>query len=405
MWRHADGERAASCHVPMRFAAARVAAARVALARVAVVLVAAALVAAAAVACGTETTETQAAGAVEILDDAGRSVGVPAGVDAVLGTDPVGTTVLYTLAPDRLAGWNYTLTEAEKAFIPDEYEQLPDLGGWYGKSMTGSVEEILRHDIDVLVMMIGVDDAAIAQAERIEEATGIPVVILDSGLTELEHAYEVLGRALGEEERAAALGAYCREAVDAVAGRAAEIPEAERTTVYYAEGLEGLETDPEGSLHTEVLSLAGGRNVADVQTAPGGSRAAVSLEQVLAWDPELVLVGSNPGADADSYATIRTTKRWGALGAVERGEVYEAPHGPFDWFDRPYSVNRVIGLQWLANLLYPEVFTYDIRERTRQFYELFYHVDVTDEQLDWLLRRGTRDVDGLAPRPLPTPSP
>jgi iron complex transport system substrate-binding protein len=370
-----------------------------------VALVAVAAVAVAAVACGSEAAPTATPTSIEIVDDAGRSVSVPAGVDAVLGTDPVGTTILYTLAPDRLAGWNYTLTETEKAFIPDEYGQLPDLGGWYGKSMTGSVEEILRHDIDVLVMMIGVDEAAIAQAERIEEATRIPVVILDSGLTELEHAYEVLGRALGEEERAATLGAYCREAVDAVAGRAAEIPEAERTTVYYAEGLEGLETDPEGSLHTEVLSLSGGRNVADVQAAPGGSRAAVSLEQVLAWDPQLVLVGSNPGADADSYATIRTTKRWGALGAVERGEVYEAPHGPFDWFDRPYSVNRVIGLQWLANLLYPKVFTYDIRERTRQFYELFYHVDVTDEQLDWLLRRGTRDVDGLTPQPLPTSSP
>jgi iron complex transport system substrate-binding protein len=370
-----------------------------------VLVVAVSLLAVLAAACGSEAAPTAAPSAVEIVDDAGRSVSVPAGADAVLGTDPVGTTVLYTLAPDRLAGWNYTLTEAEKAFIPDEYEQLPDLGGWYGKSMTGSIEEILRHDIDVLVMMIGVDDAAVEQAERIEEATGIPVVILDGALSELEHAYEVLGRALGEQERAATLGAYCREAVDEVAGRAAKIPEAERTTVYYAEGLEGLETDPEGSLHTEVLSLAGGRNVADVPAAPGGSRTAVSLEQVLAWDPQLVVVGSNPGSDADSYETIRTARRWGVLGAVENGEVYEAPHGPFDWFDRPYSVNRVIGLQWFANLLYPGVFTFDIRERTREFYRLFYHVELTGEQLDWLLRRGTRGVDGLAPVPLPTPSP
>lgn len=372
--------------------------------RMLVLVVAVALLAALAAACGSEVAPNSAPSAVEIVDDAGRTVSVPAGADAVLGTDPVGTTVLYTLAPDRLAGWNYTLTEAEKVFIPDEYEQLPDLGGWYGgKSMTGSVEEILRHHIDLLVMMIGVDEAAIAQAERIEEATGIPVVILDSALTELDHAYKVLGGILGEEERAATLGAYCREAVDEVTGRAAEIPEAERVTVYYAEGLEGLETDPEGSLHTEVLSLAGGRNVADVEALPGGSRTPVSLEQVLAWDPELIVVGSNPGSDADSYATIRTAKRWGALAAVENGEVYEAPHGPFDWFDRPYSVNRVIGLQWFANLLYPEVFSYDIRERTREFYELFYHVEVTDEQLEWLLRRATRGVDGLAPRPLPSP--
>jgi len=370
-----------------------------------VLVVAVSLLAVLAAACGSEAAPTAAPSEIEIVDDAGRSVSVPVSADAVLGTDPVATTLLYTLAPDRLAGWNYTLTDTEKAFIPDEYERLPDLGGWYGKSMTGSVEEILRHDIDVLVMMIGVDEAAIAQAERIEEATGIPVVILDSALTELGHAYEALGSALDEEERAAALGEYCREAVAEVAGRAAEIPADERTTVYYAEGLKGLETDPEGSLHTEVLTLAGGRNVADVEALPGGSRTPVSLEQVLAWDPELVVVGGNPGADADSYATIRTAKRWGALAAVQNGEVYEPPHGPFDWFDRPYSVNRVIGLQWFANLLYPEVFTYDIRVRTREFYELFYHVEVTGEQLEWLLRRGARDTDGLAPLPLPSPSP
>jgi len=166
--------------------------------RTLVLVVAVSLLAVLAAACGSEAAPTAAPSEIEIVDDAGRSVSVPVSADAVLGTDPVATTLLYTLAPDRLAGWNYTLTDTEKAFIPDEYERLPDLGGWYGKSMTGSVEEILRHDIDVLVMMIGVDEAAIAQAERIEEATGIPVVILDSALTELGHAYEALGSALDE---------------------------------------------------------------------------------------------------------------------------------------------------------------------------------------------------------------
>ncbi len=352
-------------------------------------------------ACGATAEQTATPADVEIVDDAGRHVVVPAQIDTVFGTDPVGTTVIYTLAPEKMVGWNYTLTPTEKAFMPDEYQRLPDLGGWYGKSVVGSVEELIAHHIDVFVMMIAVDATAAEQAERIEQATGRPVVVLDCALTELDHAYEVLGGLLGEEERAARLGAYCRETVDEVVTQAGEIPEAERTSIYYAEGLKGLETDPQGSIHTEVISLAGGGNIADVPSTQGGGRTPVSLEQVLAWDPDLIIVGSNPGAEIDSYAAIRTARRWASLRAVKSGEVFEAPHGPFDWLDRPYSVNRVIGLQWLAKLLYPGVFTYDIAERAREFYELFYHVPVTDEQLDWLLQRSTRGVDGLTPLPAP----
>lgn len=382
LWRHGDGDGAA----PGRC----------------IMLLVVVLLAAALAACGTTDEQTAVPADVEIVDDAGRQVVVPAEIDKVFGTDPVGTTVIYTLAPEKMAGWNYTLTPTEKAFIPEEYQGLPNLGGWYGKSVVGNVEEILRHDVDLLVMMIGADAAAAEQADRIEQVTGRPVVILDSRLTELDHAYEVLGGLLGEEERAARLGSYCRETVDEVVTQASEIPEAERTSIYYAEGLKGLETDPQGSIHTEVISLAGGRNTADVPSSQGGGRTPVSLEQVLAWDPDLIVVGSNPGAEIDSYAAIRTARRWASLRAVESGEVFEAPHGPFDWIDRPYSVNRVIGLQWFANLLYPGVFTYDIAERAREFYELFYHVPVTDEQLEWLLQRGTRGVDGLTPLPAAT---
>ena len=241
-----------------------------------------ALLAATLAACGATDTQPAGSGDVEIVDSAGRHVLVPAEVDVVFGTDPVATTVLYTLVPEKLAGWNYSLTPVEKEFIPEQYERLPDLGGWYGKNMVGNVEEILRHDVDLLVMMIASDAAAAEQADRIEQATGLPVVVLDGSLTAFDQTYETLGGLLGEEARAARLGGYCRDAVDEVRTRVSDIPEAERTSIYYAEGLKGLETDPEGSVHTEVISLAGGLNVADVPASQSHSRTPVSLEQVLA---------------------------------------------------------------------------------------------------------------------------
>jgi iron complex transport system substrate-binding protein len=71
--------------------------------------------------------------------------------------------------------------------------------------------------------------------------------------------------------------------------------------------------------------------------------------------------------------------------AVREGRVYLAPTAPFGWIDRPPSLNRVIGLKWLAGLFYPDKFPADLRETTRAFYRLFYHVDVSEPELDTLI--------------------
>lgn len=56
----------------------------------------------------------------------------------------------------------------------------------------------------------------------------------------------------------------------------------------------------------------------------------------------------------------------------------------------PPSVNRIIGIEWMGNLLYPEYYPVNICERTKNFYSLFYGVDVTDEQTDMILSNAVR---------------
>ena len=63
------------------------------------------------------------------------------------------------------------------------------------------------------------------------------------------------------------------------------------------------------------------------------------------------------------------------------------PPLPFGWVDEPPAANRLIGLRWLAQLLYPSLFPEDIRVEARRFYALFYQQDPTDAQLDQLLAR------------------
>ena len=58
---------------------------------------------------------------------------------------------------------------------------------------------------------------------------------------------------------------------------------------------------------------------------------------------------------------------------------------PFGWVDFPPSANRLIGLWWLAKILYPELFSENIREIARDFYARFYHVRPTEAQIDAVL--------------------
>jgi iron complex transport system substrate-binding protein len=328
---------------------------------------------------------TSAADEVAITDDGGRQVTIPTQVDKVFCTSPVGTYMVYTLAPDKLVGWNTTPTELEQRYIPEEYRPTVGLGGWYGRNTTGNVEEIIRIGPDLILSVGDIEAVNISDADRIQDLLGIPVVLVDSTLTETGDAYRFIGGLMGEAERAEELAQYSDEVIARAQAGAAQMAESERVTIYYAEGAKGLYTDPEGSTHTQVFTLVGARNVADVEVQEGVGMSPVSLEQVIAWDPEFVFVASDPAGEMNVYDQITGGGDWNTVQAVNDGNVYQIPHGPFDWLDRPYSVARILGIQWVGNLLYPEVWNIDIRETTREFYELFYHYELSDEQLEQLM--------------------
>jgi len=329
-----------------------------------------------------------------VTDMAGRQVEVPAHIHRVLCMTPTGTVLIYTLDPSLLLGWNYPLDVDERAFLPEPYRNLPVVGGWYGKDITGNLEKIMQARPDVLISM---DDAfAIALAERVQGQTHIPVFILDGSLEHLPEAYEKAGELLGSATRAAELAAECRRTLNEIKQKVAAIPQEKRRRYYYAEGPKGLETEPGGSMHVEALNFAGGVNVAaGMQGQTGYGRSPVSMEQVLRWNPEIVISARDHTTAASAfYKTIWTDSVWQLVAAVHNREVYETPQYPFSWLDRPPSVNRIIGIKWLANLFYPEIFRYDMRRETRRFYETFYHVRLSEAQLDELLSTAVKTSAG-----------
>lgn len=320
---------------------------------------------------------------------AGRKVVVPVKVTKVFSVSQIGIITLYTINPDKLAGWNFAISTEDKKYIPEKYHNLPVLGSWSGKNSTLNIEEIIKVHPDIIFSSGTTNVGDIANSDRIQEQLGIPVVMADGSLANLEKAYQFIGDLIGESVRAKMLGAYCRRILDSIGVLISNIPAEKRIRVYYAEGPKGLETDPQGSLHTEVLDFVGGINVAEVPMLKGYGRSPVSLEQVLIWNPGLILIGTDRGGDS-FYNTIFADPNWSGIQAVKTRDVYEIPYHPFCWFDRPPGVNRIIGVKWLANLLYPETVKLDIRAEVKDFYARFYHCKLSDVAVSELLKRAVR---------------
>ncbi len=101
---------------------------------------------------------------------------------------------------------------------------------------------------------------------------------------------------------------------------------------------------------------------------------------MLLWNPDVIIT-----IDRDFAETARSDPGWAALAAVKAGRVHLSPKMPFGWVDFPPSVNRLIGLWWLAKILYPDRFPEDMTKLTREFYTLFYHRTPTDAQIEHVL--------------------
>ena len=60
--------------------------------------------------------------------------------------------------------------------------------------------------------------------------------------------------------------------------------------------------------------------------------------------------------------------------------------GPYNWMGFPPSVQRLLGMMWMSELLYPDTVDFDLYEKVSEYYQLFYHCDLTKEQYTELVK-------------------
>lgn len=323
-----------------------------------------------------------ALGSQAFTDSGERKVMLPDRVEKIFASGGPAAVVVYVMRPDAMIGWPRAIRAEEASYLLAEVRDLPELGMLSGRGDTANVEVVLQTKPDLIIDFGSVRPTYISLADAVQNRTGIPYVLIDGRFEATASSLRTLGKILGVPERGEALAQYTEDLFDRIDKTLSGIPESERPRVYLARGPNGLETGLTGSINTEILERAGGRNVADA----GGQRRGIvqiSPEQILVWNPDIIVTW-----DRNFHARIQAGADpvWASVKAVQEGRVYLAPTAPFGWIDRPPSVNRLIGLAWLANLFHGDRFPFDFRQETRKFYKLFYHVELGEAELDTLLQ-------------------
>jgi iron complex transport system substrate-binding protein len=314
--------------------------------------------------------------AATVSDSAGRTVPVPARVERVFPAGPPAAIFLYTLAPDLLIGWPRANRPEERKFLLPDVGARPEVGRITGRGNTANLEVVLALKPDLILDVGSVNPTYISLADRVQQQTGIPYALVDGRFDGIPLGYRTLGALIGRREQGEDLARIAADMINTIVQRVSSIAPERRPRVYYARGPRGLETGLGGSINVETIELVA-QNVAGETR---GGLANVSIEQVLLWNPDVIIT-----IDQDFAANIWSDTAWAPVAAVRARRVHLSPKLPFGWVDFPPTVNRLIGLWWLAKILYPDLFPEDLRALTRDFYSRFYHVTPSDAQIERVL--------------------
>ena len=311
-------------------------------------------------------------------DSVGREVELPYTIDMVAISGPLAQIVLFALCPDKLVGIASKWDKTAEKYLATEYYNLPELGQLYGGKGELNLETLLNSGAQVVIDVGKPKKTIVEDLDGLTEQTGIPFVHITATLATMGDAYRKLGELLHMPDEAEALAAYCDATYAKIGAIASSV---EKVKLLYILGDQGLNVIAKDSYHSEVIDLLGD-NPAVVESPSGkGTGNEVDMEQILLWNPDVILF-----APKSIYATVGEDELWQSVTAIQNGAYYEVPMGPYNWMGFPPSAQRILGMLWMAKLLYPEAADYDLYTEVATYFKLFYHCDLSEADYNALVQ-------------------
>jgi iron complex transport system substrate-binding protein len=317
--------------------------------------------------------------AAEFTDMAGNKVSLPKPPSKVYAPAPYGSYILYAMAPELMAGLVFAPKESDRAFLKPIMFELPVVGSISGEGPNTNLEALIAQKPDLILMWsMSIRLGAYAIDDRILKMK-IPIAYaVANGFEDYPKVFRFLGTLLDRAERGEKFATHFENTIKNVKAAVAKAPK--KPKVYYAEGFDGLSTECDDSIHVEILKILGDVNVHRCSTTSHRGFEKVTMEQILIYNPETIIAQEKEFVDK-----VFDDPKWKTIAAVKNKRVYLIPRVPFNWFDRPPSFMRLLGLQWLANILYPKEYPIDLGATTKAFYSDYLGVELNDALLSEVL--------------------
>lgn len=315
------------------------------------------------------------------VDSTGRSVSVPTEITKIAITGPLSQVYILPLAGDMLVGVSNAYAEDAEQYLPAYIFEKTEIGQLYGGKGEMDLEALLAAAPDVVIDIGEPKKTTADDLTALTEQTGIPFIHIDATVATAPAAYRTLGKLLCREEKAEELALWCENTYASISAMMEKVDaDNARKRLLYCLGDTGTYVLAEGSFHAETVNLMSS-NVAIVEdVVSSGAGNEVDLEQILLWNPEVIIF-----APDSCYAAVADAPQWQSIRAITQGQYYLTPYGPYGWLSSPPSVQRYLGMLWLGELLYPEYTEYDLQEEVTAYYKLFYGCDLTDEMYQALM--------------------
>ena len=219
------------------------------------------------------------------------------------------------------------------------------------------------------------------------QAAGIPVVntvkfLSIASVAEIKQSVTLIGAIFGGEsvKKAKEFNDYLDGNIAFVQARTAKIAK-KKVVLSLGFSSGNYTTNSLSDMSAAYITSSGGINAtSDIGTGRHFKASKyINEEQVLVFDPDVIITGSREGLDK-----ILSNPAFKTLKAVKNKQVFIVPYGLHIWTAR--SAETALCPLWLAKVLYPELFKdLSVEQKTREFYKRFYNYDLSDAELDDIL--------------------
>jgi iron complex transport system substrate-binding protein len=313
----------------------------------------------------------------EFLDMLGNRVQVPVPLNRVaLFGGPTGQVAFILGVPDRICAVTNTIKMS--GLIREQWPQIESLPGPRTVNGDINIEALIASGAQLVV-------AGSIDGQIVERKTRIPVAYLEDGMGEgralLEREMHFYGEVFQRQERARQYIDFLEKTVALVRSRTKDIPPDKRVRVFNGYGPNHLVTLGGDTFMQERIDIAGCINCSEPVRTTGkrtglhSGLGEVSMEQVIGWDPDIIVI--NDGAPED----MARHPQWRTIPAVRNHRVFLEPAGIFI-FNRPTAESEVLYPLWLAIKAYPDRFKdISLKDEVRRFYREICGWSLTDEQV------------------------